>query len=103
MSPEQKRFDALRATLLAQPGISSARAFNSESLQTGGKIFAMFKDDALVLKLPADRVAALKASGEGRDFGSGGRVMRERVSVDAGTGEDWATLAAEALAFTKTA
>ena len=59
----------------------------------------MLPHDALVVKLPADRVAALIEAGEGEPFGVGKRVMREWVTVNGVDAGAWAELADEALAF----
>jgi hypothetical protein len=65
----------------------------------GGKIFAMLPHAALVVKLPAERVAALIEAGDGEPFATGKRVMREWVSIPAVDPDAWAALADEALAF----
>ena len=56
-----------------------------------------------MVKLPAERCAALVASGEGRPFESGRRKMREWVSVGPDREEDWPALVDEALAFVRAA
>jgi hypothetical protein len=54
----------------------------------------------LVVKLPAARVSALIASGDGTPFDAGkGRPMKEWLALDPGARLDWLTLAKEALAF----
>ena len=55
--------------------------FGSVGLRTAGKFFAFVVEGELVVKLPAERVSELVASGAGGPFGSGGRVMREWVSL----------------------
>ena len=65
----------------------------------GGKIFAMLPHNALVVKLPAERVAALIDAGDGEPFGVGKRVMREWVTIRGVDDAAWAALADEALAF----
>ena len=69
-------------------------------MRISGKIFAMLVRDELVLKLPADRVVELSASGVGRPFDAGkGRPMKEWISVPAKAGRHWAALVDEALGF----
>jgi TfoX/Sxy family transcriptional regulator of competence genes len=76
------------------------RGFGAGTLQVNGRIFAMISGGRLVLKLPAERVAALLASGEGRPFDAGkGRAMREWVALDERPDEQWLTLAEQARDF----
>lgn len=71
--------------------------FGRSGLQVDGRLFALEQGEDLVLKLPADEVSALLASGDGAPFGNGGRVMREWVAVRPGA--DWSSLAERARAF----
>ena len=58
-------------------------------------------DGELVVKLPAERCAAL-ADGDGaRLFEVGRRRMREWVSIEPDGAHDWAALVREALAFVR--
>jgi hypothetical protein len=67
-------------------------------LKVDGKIFAIFKKDELVLRLPRERVDELVRSGS-RNFDAGkGRPMKEWVVVG-GTRETWVGLAREAHRF----
>lgn len=106
-SPPMERFAALEEALhdvagvdVGAPGSMPAKGFGAAALKTGGKIFAMLAKDRLVVKLPRDRVDTLVAAGDGERFDPGhGRLMKEWLSLDPGSGEDWETLAREALAF----
>jgi hypothetical protein len=97
------RFGAVADALTTEPGVtlgSGRRGFGSDALQVDGRIFAMSRHGGLVLKLPRDRVTALVASGDGAPFDGGkGRPMREWVVIEQGTGQDWLSLATEALTF----
>ena len=93
-------FAAIVADLLPEPGVEEGTGFGKmPGLRVGGKIFAMLVDERLVLKLPADRSAALIDVGGARPFEIGKRQMREWVSVDPEGPHDWAALAREAHAF----
>ena len=62
--------------------------------------FAFVRDDELVVKLPAERVGALVASGEGTPFvGSRERVMREWVVLRPADAAACAAYVAEARTF----
>jgi TfoX/Sxy family transcriptional regulator of competence genes len=92
-------FDKLAAEDLAAPEVSIGRVFRSDGLRVNDKIYAMLVVDRLVVKVPADTVAAMLASGEGEPFTSGGRVMREWVTVRGVDAKAWRPLMAEARAF----
>lgn len=81
-----------------EPG---ARGFGRGGLKAGGKLFSMVSQDRLIVKLPADRVDELVASGDGERFDprKNGVEMREWLAVDPGSGEDWHALAEEARAY----
>ena len=90
-------FDAIANEFLAEPGVDEGTGFGSNpGLRVGGKIFAMEIDGRLVVKLPAERVAALTDAGA-EPFVVGKRTMREWVSVE--PGDDWNALAREAYEF----
>lgn len=97
----EKRFAALVRELAGEPGVQppgDGRRFGSAALKVSGSIFAMLAGDALVVKLPAGRVAELVAAGEGGPFDAGNRTpMREWLTV--APDADWSSLAREALAY----
>jgi hypothetical protein len=99
MTPED-RYAELAETFAADPAVTlpgPGSSFGSSALKVHGKIFAMLMDDHLVVKVPRARVEQLLSSGEGVPFRSGGRVMKEWVTL---TSQDqWAPLTFEARAF----
>jgi hypothetical protein len=98
----EANFAALAAPLLREPDVAEGTGFGSNpGLRTSGRIFAFLSRGALVVKLPAERCSAMVAAGAGEPFETGGRRMREWVSVPASVGDDWPALAGEALAFVR--
>jgi TfoX/Sxy family transcriptional regulator of competence genes len=90
-------FNTIANEFLAEPGVDQGTGFGSNpGLRVGGKIFAMEVDGRLVVKLPAERVAALTATGA-EPFVIGKRMMREWLSVE--PRDDWSALAREAYEF----
>ena len=96
-------FARLTDRYVSQPGVTTGTGFGSTAgLRIGGRIFAMFMDESLVVKLPADRVQSLIATGQGAPFGTRkGSPMREWVAVAWSEGGDWDRIAEEALAFVR--
>lgn len=98
-SGSRSGFAALKAEWVGRPGISLGRRMGIEALSTGAHIFAMEVDDALVVKLPAARVAGLVSAGRARPYEpSPGQTARHWVLVAPGAA-DWGELASEAQAF----
>ncbi len=97
------RYTALVDRLLAEPGVAlgARRGFGGSGLWTAGRLFAFLGSaDRLVVKLPASRVEALVAAGEGERFDPGhGRRMREWLALSPQSGLDWYALALEAKWF----
>jgi hypothetical protein len=91
--------EAIIARFDGEPDVEQGTGWRSPGLRVRRKIFAMFIDGDLVVKLPADRCAELVAAGHGRPFTAGGRQMREWVAVSADHADDWMRLAEDAHAF----
>jgi len=98
--PSEATYAAIASRLLSESDTEEGKAFHAPALKAGGKIFAMLVGERLVPKLPAERCAELVAAGS-EPFESGGRRMREWVSVGSGDAGDWPGLAEEALAFAR--
>jgi hypothetical protein len=97
MTPDERLIDRY----VADPRVTIGTGFGaSRGLRVNDRIFAIFMDDGLTLKLPAARVDALVAAGHATRFDGGkGRPMREWVTIRAARSGEWDALADEALAF----
>jgi hypothetical protein len=94
-------FETVRAAFASAGGVEPARMFGSKGLKVGGKVFAMLVNDALVLKLPKERVAAIVEARAGAAFDPGhGRPMEEWVTIT-GDQTNWPALAREAHDFVR--
>jgi hypothetical protein len=97
------RFENLVDELVGCPGVTPPRGgsgFGRSALRWENKIFAMLVRGRLVVKLPAARVVALVADGDGVRFDANkGTPMREWLSLDPESGLAWLPLAREALDF----
>lgn len=99
----EESFTAVASRLTASENtVEEGKIFNSYGLKTRGRFFAFARRGELVVKLPADRVSALTASGEGEPFESGGRQMREWVTLRPTDEAACSTYVAEAHAFAAT-
>ena len=104
----RKLLEALRADPKIAPAVvefetnreaAGSRKFGSNGLKANGKLFALFTQGTLVVKLPKDRVAGLIAQGHGKAFDPGhGRLMKEWLTV-VDPKASWTVLAKEAHAF----
>jgi hypothetical protein len=91
LAPVVRDFEARTAT--------GGRAFGSNGLKVNDKLFALFTQGTLVVKLPKPRVAALVAAKIGKPFDPGhGRLMKEWLAVTDAKAR-WPELAREAHAF----
>jgi hypothetical protein len=107
ITPEE-RFATIVEECLSNPDVTppsdapqSNKRFGSSGLRIHNKIFAMLVKGKLVVKLPKRRVDALIASGDGERFDPrhDGRLMKEWVSVEPTSEEEWLPLAREAMEF----
>jgi hypothetical protein len=79
----------------------AARKFGSNGLKVDGKLFALFTQGTLVVKLPRQRVAELVDTAVGTPFDPGhGRLMKEWLTV-AAPGASWLDLTKEAFSFVR--
>jgi hypothetical protein len=108
MQPDSQstaRFEDLVTEFNDAEGVTPPRGgggFGRSALRYRGKIFAMHVRGALVVKLPADRVAGLVAAGHGAHFDANkGTPMREWFAAAPDCSLTWSDLAAEALAFAR--
>ncbi len=103
----QERYEDLIDELLGIDGVtppSRGAGFGRSAVRFHGKIFVMFVRGSLVLKLPAERVEGLVAAGDGVHFDANkGTPMKEWLSLDPDSGQDWLPLAHEALDFARAA
>ena|SRR5438034_11093824 len=100
-----ERYEDLVDELVGAAGVTPPRGgsgFGRSALRFQGKIFAMLVRGRLVVKLPAGRVDALIEAGDGVRFDANkGTPMREWLSLDPDSGQDWLALAREALDFAR--
>lgn len=98
------RFDELIARFLPEAQVTIGTGFgSSRGLRVGGKIFAIFGERELTVKLPRARVDELVDAGIGARFDPGhGRLMREWLTVSTRHAAEWERLADDALRFVRT-
>ena len=93
-SNEEEHLEKLLQDLSADPRLApivselinraktAPRRFGSNGLKVNGKLFALFTQGTLVVKLPPARVSILVAEGAGRPFDPGhGRLMKGWLTV----------------------
>ncbi len=95
----ESAFASLATGLLHEPGVEEGKPFRGPALTYERKIFAMLVQERLVVKLPAGRCAELVSAGSALPFESGGRRMKEWVSVRAEDAAGWPDRTREALDF----
>lgn len=105
-SAPEERFQDLVDELVSDPDVTppiatvnGRKPFGADALKVRGKVFAMLSSgQKLTLKLPAERVQALLASGDGERFNPrhDDRQMKEWVTIASTYTGDWLPLAREA-------
>ena len=79
------------------PDVNQTQMMGMPSLKAGGKLFAGFSQNALVVKVGRDRAAELIGGGRGQPFDPSGRdrPMRDWVVLSL-PADDWSELVQEA-------
>ncbi len=99
------RYEDLVDSLIGTEGVTPPRGgggFGRTALRFQDKIFVMLVRGRLVVKIPAGRVDALVAGGDGVRFDANkGTPMKEWFSLDPESGLPWLPLAREALDFAR--
>jgi hypothetical protein len=101
VSDARTLYDDLTDDLLYDPAVGRSTMMGYPCVRRAGRFFASFdpRADALVVKLPRDRVADLVADGTGEPFAPNGRRFREWVTIPAPDPDLWEQLLAEAREF----
>ncbi len=101
VSAVRKLYDELTDDLLYDPAVGRSTMMGYPCVRRAGHFFASFdtQAEALVVKLPRERVAELVADGTGEPFAPNGRVFREWVTVPEPDPDVWERLLAEARDF----
>jgi hypothetical protein len=97
----QELYDELTDDLLYDPAVGRSTMMGFPCVRRAGRFFASFdaRAEALVVKLPRERVAELVGAGVGDPFAPNGRVFREWVSLPSPDRERWRRILSEALDF----
>ena len=101
VAPDSSYSVAARRVLALHPGDEEGRMLSTPALKTGGKVYGFADaDEALIVKLPASRVAELIGTGEGDPCSPRpGRPMREWVRIPATDPEACLAYLLEARSF----
>ncbi len=91
----------LAGPMLANPAVQRSTMMGLPCLRHDGRFFGCLDrgTGALLVKLPAPRVAQLIAAGQGEAFAPAGRVFREWVAIPTPDRGRWQALLAEARAL----
>ncbi|MDX2018966.1 MAG: hypothetical protein SF187_01900 [Deltaproteobacteria bacterium] len=103
-SKTERLFWSLAAELMREsPTVVEGTIMNGRCLRVGEEFLALvdYKGSGLVVKLTAERVAALVAAGTGQPFAPAGRVFKEWVSVPEPDRRRWGALLREGALLAK--
>ena len=94
----EELFWELVEPMYADPAVRRSTMMGLPCVRLDGRFFASLdrRSGALLVKLPAERVAKLVAAGRGEPFAPAGRVFREWVAVSRPDRRRWRSLLAEA-------
>lgn len=97
----EELFWQLAEPLLADPAVTRSTMMGLPCLRRNGRFFASLdrRSQALLVKLPADRVTALIAASHAEPFAPAGRVFREWAALPRPDRRRWRTLLNEAHRF----
>ncbi|HZB41440.1 MAG TPA: TfoX/Sxy family protein [Ilumatobacter sp.] len=101
MSDARTLYDELTDDLLYDPAVGRSTMMGYPCVRRAGRFFAAFDPhaEALVVKLPRERVVKLIADGTGEPFAPNGRVFREWVTIPDPDPNAWEQLLADAREF----
>jgi TfoX N-terminal domain len=101
VSDARKLYDELTDDLLYDPAVGRSTMMGYPCVRRAGRFFASYdlRAEALVIKLPRERVAELITNGTGEPFAPNGRVFREWVTIPEPNPDVWEQLLAEARDF----
>jgi uncharacterized protein (TIGR02453 family) len=96
--PGEELFWELVEPMYADPAVLRSTMMGLPCVRVHGRFFASLdrRTGALLVKLPAERVAGLIAVGDGEPFAPAGRVFREWVAVPRPDRRRWRSLLVEA-------
>jgi len=94
-------YDDLCNALAAEIGATQTHMMGMPSLKRSGKLFAGFREGALIVRIGRDRASELIDSGRATGFDPSGmgRSMKDWATVGPPT-DDWRALAVEAAEYT---
>ena len=101
VSARETLFWDLAGQLLAEAGVTRSTTMGYPCLRSNGAFFACVEPATghLIVKLPAQRVAALAATGQALPFAPNGRTFREWAAFPVADPAEWRALLAEARSF----
>ena len=101
MDPEDHFWELAEERLLTQIGVTRSTTMGFPCLRINGGFFATFdrRNGHMVVKLSADCVAELVATGAALPFAPAGRAFREWAAIRPSDSESWPRLLEKALSF----